>query len=404
MNKPFFTISEADRLVFQTFVDCNMSEAWVGDQLRIFPGKYGEDPVWGDARDLRYAQGKSVTAAMTQPEHAFTQAILPPNAMPGEPGLHGAVWFESLYQTADGPLYALYHNENYPATLPWNAETGEGYRETDWPPGLQGESSVQAVCRIGIMRSDDGGQSWTDRGILLEDLDARLIRSPINRNYTFPGGVGDPSAVACGDFLYVFFGEYGYPGTYDPVTHTPDLEAFGQCISVARVALADLDNPAGQAFRWDGSGFEAPWNGIGRPITALQIDACEGGGPVSSGRHSFHWGPSVSWNESIRCWVMVMGRVDAEFWAGDSIWISFNTHADLGEGANSQDWSAPQLLLRKPGHTLWYPSLQPPDDPAAVDARHTCVRLGQRARLWVKDLAPSVHRYLSEYELVFGLE
>ena len=129
MNKPFFTISEADRLVFQTFVDCNMSEAWVGDQLRIFPGKYGEDPVWGDARDLRYAQGKSVTAAMTQPEHAFTQAILPPNAMPGEPGLHGAVWFESLYQTADGPLYALYHNENYPATLPWNAETGEGYRE-----------------------------------------------------------------------------------------------------------------------------------------------------------------------------------------------------------------------------------------------------------------------------------
>ena len=404
MGKPRFSIRETNRLVFQTFVDCNMAEAWVGDQLRIFPGKTGEDPVWGDARDLRHASGRTVGEAMTQPEQAFTSAILPPNAPPGEPGLHGAFWFESLYQTAAGTLYALYHNENYPATLPWDEATGTGYRTQDWPHGLRGESSVQAVCRIGIMRSDDGGLSWTDRGILLEDLDDRLIRAPINRNWTFPGGVGDPSAVACGDHLYVFFGEYGYPGPYDPATHSPDVESAGQCISVARVALADLDAPQERAFRWGGSAFDAPWNGVGQPIAALRIPAADGGGPVSSGQHSFHWGPSVSWNEAIRCWVMVMGRVDSEFWAGDSIWISFNPHADLGVGANCQDWSAPRLLLRKPGHTLWYPSLQPPDDPDSVAARHTCVRMGKRARLWVKDLAPSVHRYVSEYELTFHLE
>jgi len=401
MGEFHFQLQETDRLVFRTFVDCNMAEAWVDDLLRIFPGKYGEDPVWGNARDLRYAQGRSVPEAMMRPEQDFTEAELPCNALPGEKGLHGAVWFESLYQTSGGTLYALYHNENYPSTLPWEEETGRGYRDTDWPPGLQGDSSVQAVCRIGIMRSDDGGQSWNDRGILLEDRDDRLIRSPINRNFTFPGGVGDPSAVACGDFLYVFFGEYGYPGPYDPNTHVPEMEASGQCISVARVALADLDQPAGRAFRWDGTGFRASWDAVGRPIASLQIDATEGGGPVSSGRHSFHWGPSVSWNEHLQGWVMVMGRVDSEFWAGDSVWISFNPHADLGEGTNSQDWSTPKLLLRKPGHTLWYPSLQPPDDPDSVAARHTCVFLGQRARLWFKDLAPSTHRYLSENEIVF---
>ena len=99
---------------------------------------------------------------------------------------------------------------------------------------------------------------------------------------------------------------------------------------------------------------------------------------------------------------MTFGRVDAEFWAGDSVWISFNPHPDLGEGDASQHWTPPRLLLRRPGHTLWYPSLQPLDTPEDVAQRHTSVRLGRRARLWVKDLGPSTHRYLSEYVVTFG--
>ena len=114
----------------------------------------------------------------------------------------GRLWYGLLVPGVSQDS-ALYHTENYPATLPGDEATGTGDRTQDWPHGLRGESSVQAVCRIGIMRSDDGGLSWTDRGILLEDLDDRLIRAPINRNWTFPGGVGDPSAVACGDHLYV---------------------------------------------------------------------------------------------------------------------------------------------------------------------------------------------------------
>jgi hypothetical protein len=44
---PGFSLIQTERFVFNSFVDCNMAEAWIGDTLRIFPGKYGEDPVWG---------------------------------------------------------------------------------------------------------------------------------------------------------------------------------------------------------------------------------------------------------------------------------------------------------------------------------------------------------------------
>lgn len=404
---PRLTLVPAPRLVFGSFVDCNMAEAWVDGRLRIFPGKYGEDPVWGDYDELRYADGANAPEAFARRTEEFTTPTLPPNAPrgPGAPGLHGAVWFESVH--APGPdgrtLYALYHNENYPETLPFDPATGDGYRDEAWPPGLQGDSSPQAVPRIGIMRSSDGGDSWTDLGIVLEDRDDRFTRTPVNRNNTFPGGVGDPCAVASGDHLYVFFGEYGYPGPLAPTSpaHDPAVEHSAQCVSVARIPLDELDAPVGAARRWDGTGFAAAPDGIGRPIEALRIPAEHGGGAVSAGDRSFHWGPAVSWNEHLECWVMVMGRVDAGYWVGDSVWYSTNPHADLGEGANSQDWSEPRILLRRPGKTLWYPSLQPLATDDDVAARRTSVRLGARARLWVKEIGEGFDGYLSEYEVEF---
>lgn len=402
---PTFHLETTERTLFKSFVDCNMAAAWVGDRLRIFPGKYGEDPVWGEARELKYGEGAHADEVFQLATEDFIPPTLPPNAPPGQPGLHGAVWFETVYQDVKDPsgrtLYALYHNENYPSTLPYDPETGGGYRDEAWPPGLQGDSSIQAVCRIGIMKSIDGGDSWEDRGILLEDLDDRMIRLPVNRNNTFPGGVGDPSCVASGDHLYVFFGEYGYPDTFDADTHDPAVEASGQCISVARVPLNALDNPTGAARRWDGAGFRAPYDGIGQPIATLQIPVSDGGGPVSSGHDSFHWGPSVSWNEHLECWVMVMGRVDAPFWVGSRLYISFNPHRDLGEGSNSQDWTQPQLLLDRPGHILWYPSLQPLATPEDIEARRTCLRLGKTARLFFKDMSGDTHIYISDFLVHF---
>lgn len=400
---PGVTLTPGDTFRFNNFVDCNMAEAWIGDTFRIFPGKYGEDPLWGDARDLKFADGRNADEAFSRPATAFTEPKMPPLAPAGKPGLHGAVWFETVYQDSKDAsgrtLYAVYHNENYPVNLPYDPTTGEGYIDRHWPQGLKGPSSPAAVCRIGVMKSTDGGKSWENKGLFIEDKQPRLILRPHNTSCTFAGGVGDPSAVASGDYLYLFYGEYGYPGVYDSAAYNPALEWGGQCISVARIRLADLDDPQEKARRWDGKGFNAAWDGIGKPVASLQIPLPEGGGPASAPTGAFHWGPSVSWNTYLNCWVMLMGKVTGPSWQGSSLYLSFNPHADLGEGANAQDWTKPQLLVDKPGHIMWYPSLQPMNTPEDVAGKRTCLRLGRQARLFYK--YSDLGKYVSEYTVTF---
>lgn len=402
---PSFKLKETERFVFNSFVDCNMAEAWIGDTLRIFPGKYGEDPEWGEAHELEYADGTNPDQVFLRKPDEFIDPVLPPNASIGKPGLHGAVWFESVYQdkkdNSGKTLYALYHNENYPSTLPYDSGTGEGYIDNNWPQGLRGSASVAAVPRIGIMKSTDGGKRWEDRGILIEDLQERMILKPNNTALTFAGGVGDPSCVASGEYLYVFFGEYSYPGVYDEKNYDPLVEWSGQCISVARIPIEALDSPTGKAMRWDGKKFGAPHNGAGKPISSLQISAADGGGPVNTASEKYHWGPSVSWNTYLNCWVMLMGKVDSTLWQGSELYISFNLNENLAEGDNSQQWSKPQLLVSRPGHILWYPSLQPMNTEEDIRNRYTCTRLGKKARLFFKDMNGDVHVYISDYILEF---
>lgn len=402
---PSFKLIPSEKFVFKSFVDCNMAEAWIGDTFRIFPGKYGEDPVWGYSNELEYASGKNADEVFLTPHDQFIDPIMPPNTPPGTPGLHGAVWFETVYQSKEDKsgktLYAVYHNENYPETLPYDPKTGEGYIDTLWPEGLTGPQSVAAVCRIGIMKSTNGGHSWENKGLFIEDLQPRMILKPHNNSLTFAGGVGDPSAVASGEYLYLFYGEYGYPGVYDANKYDSVFEASGQCISIARIKIKDLDNPQGKAQRWDGKAFAATYNGIGKPIASLQIAKEDKGGAASRAGGNFHWGPSVSWNEYLNCWVMMMGRVEGQKWVGDKIYISFNKNKDLGEGDNAQQWSKPQLVLQKPGHILWYPSLQPMNTEEDIKAKRTCLRLGKKARLFVKDMEGDNHQYISEYIIDF---
>jgi hypothetical protein len=401
-----FTISNADTVLFNSFVDCNMAEAWIGDTFRIFPGKYGEDTVWGKARELMFASGRHAPDAFDSDSADFSRPNLPNVAPIGKEGLHGAVWFETVYQSAKDPsgktLYAVYHNENYPQNLPYDPSTGQGYINHQWPQGLQGPSSPAAVCRIGIMKSTDGGYNWENKGLFIEDLQPRMILKPHNTSNTFAGGVGDPSAVASGDHLYLFFGEYSYPEAYSQADYDPEKERKAQCISVARIPLSDLDDPQGKAKRWDGRAFAAPWNGAGKPIASLQISAKNGGGAASSPTGGFYWGPSVSWNEYLQCWVMLMGKVTGPSWAGSSIYISFNKNKDLGTGNNAQQWSEPKLLLDRPGYFLWYPSLQPMDDEASIKSKYTCMRLGQTARLYVKFIKPEKSIYASSHIITFS--
>ena len=79
-----------------------------------------------------------------------------------------------------------------------------------------------------------------------------------------------------------------------------------------------------------------------------------------------------------------------------------NPHADLSVGNHSQEWSKPQLLLDKPGHILWYPSLQPLNTPEDVQNKNTCLRLGQVARLFFKDMYKDSSEYISEYQIRFN--
>lgn len=400
---PEFTLTATDTFHFNNFVDCNMAEAWIGDTLRIFPGKYGEDPVWGEAHDLKFASGKNADEVFASPASAYIAPSMPLNAAKGTPGLHGAVWFETVYQdTKDKTgktLYAVYHNENYPETLPYDSATKEGYIDHKWPLGLTERITPAAVCRIGIMKSTNGGWSWENKGLFLEDKQPRMILKPHNTSKTFAGGVGDPSAVAVGDHLYLFYGEYGYPDAYDSLSYDAKKEWGGQCISIAKIALADLDHPQEKAKRWDGKGFHAPWDGTGKPIASLQIPIEKGGGAASSPKGGFHWGPSVSWNEYLECWVMLMGRVEGQSWVGDKLYISFNPQKDLGKDDHSQQWSTPQLLLQKPGHVLWYPSLQPLNTPEDIAAKRTSMRLGKKARLFFK--YSDLGKYMSEYIIEF---
>jgi len=201
--------------------------------------------------------------------------------------------------------------------------------------------------------------------------------------------------------LYLFYGEYGYPGEYKAEKYDSVFEASGQCISIARIKIADLDNPVGKARRWNGKSFDADYNGIGKPIQSLLIPAAEKGGAASRAGGNFHWGPSVSWNEYLNCWVMMMGRVEGQKWIGDKIYISFNKNKDLGVGDHSQQWSKPQLVLQKPGHVLWYPSLQPLNTEEDIKSKRTCLRLGKKARLFVKDMLGPQADYVSEYIIEF---
>jgi hypothetical protein len=402
---PKAVLVKTDTFFFNSFVDCNMATVWVGDTFKIFPGKYGEDPLWGEAHELKVASGRTVDEVFNRKSTEFKEPLMPANAAPQKPGLHGAVWFEALYKDSKDKtaktLYALYHNENYPSTLPFDSSTGVGYLDINWPQGLKGPETKTAVCRIGIMKSYDGGDTWSDRGILLEDYQPRLILKPHNKGINFAGGVGDPSAVANGDYLYIFFGEYSYPRDYNPKDYDPAVEWKGQCISMARILLSDLDNPVGKAKRWSGNGFDAAADSSGSPISSLQIPRSSGGGPASSPTGQYYWGPSVSWNNYLQCWVMLMAKAEGPSWKGSSIYISYNTNANLGERKNSQEWSTPKLLLDKPGHTIWYPSLQPANSAEDKASKYTSVNLGQKARLFFKDNYKDKSPYLSQYMIEF---
>lgn len=63
-----FKLIPSGNFLFNSFVDCNMATGWVKDTFRIFPGKYGEDPLWGEAHELNYTNGSTGDEGFLKPK------------------------------------------------------------------------------------------------------------------------------------------------------------------------------------------------------------------------------------------------------------------------------------------------------------------------------------------------
>ena len=98
---------------------------------------------------------------------------------------------------------------------------------------------------------------------------------------------------------------------------------------------------------------------------------------------------------------MMMGKVVGKSWVGSQVYISFNKNVHLTEGANSQEWTTPQLFFDKPGYILWYPSLQPVNSEEDIKEKRTCLKLGKKARFFVKRIKPGDDEYASEHIVEF---
>ena len=69
--------------------------------------------------------------------------------------------------------------------------------------------------------------------------------------------MGDPSAVASGEYpLPVCGRDHGCRRLQQKQAMIRVPDGRGQCISVARIALKDLDHPASKADSWDEKGIQ----------------------------------------------------------------------------------------------------------------------------------------------------
>ena len=96
-----------------------------------------------------------------------------------------------------------------------------------------------------------------------------------------------------------------------------------------------------------------------------------------------------------------MAKSVGKSWQGSEVYISFNKNPNFDVAVRSQEWTKPQLFFSKPGYILWYPSLQPLNTPEDIQAKHTCLKLGKKARFFVKRIKPGDDEYASEHIVEF---
>jgi hypothetical protein len=260
-------------------------------------------------------------------------------AFTNHPG--SGVWFESIVPDADGTWYGFYHNE--------------------WPAEICNDST-RTIPRIGAARSTDSGATWQDLGVVLQSPPG--TNDCASANQYFVGGVGDFSVMLDhgSQYLYLFFSQYANRET-------------AQGVSVARLAWADRDAPAGKATVWLRNQTWLP----ARPIRTRDgfRHVYPAGGPIYRVIEPWHanvvdafWGPSVHWNTYLQQYVMLLNRASDSSWTQEGVYVAFTPTLD-----DPGTWSMPQRLV---AGGRWYPQVIGTEPGAGTDRV-----AGERARFFI---------------------
>jgi hypothetical protein len=322
-GEPYASLVPGPTLTFPNTADSNSPAIW-----EMVDGEWRLSMLNSVAGTSQLSQGRSVVRLAAQGPVAFASAAP-----------HGGFWFESVIRDTEA-WYGFYHNERDGVVCAGSGKV--------WP-------------RIGAARSDDHGRSWTDLGPILE-TPAETTRCTTNNHY-FVGGVGDFSAVLDPDRLFVY------------LYYTQYVEATGRTgVSVARLAWADRDAPAGRVDVFAEGVWQPPANvqtGIEGEFEPAPADDAPPQVPAlidhwryplaspimlagdrwdngNSGVNVF-WGPSIHWNTSIDSYVMLLNQATSNEWKQGGVYVSFNPRIDDPGG-----WTVPERLFQG---GIWYPQV-----------------------------------------------
>jgi hypothetical protein len=178
---------------------------------------------------------------------------------------------------------------------------------------------------IGAALSYDGGMSWEDQGLIIDNpygYDCAFD------NEYFVGGAGDFTVILGpgGEHFYFLYSTYIGPS-----------EELG--VAVARSSYEDRGQP-GSVWKY----FDGAWDepGLGGVNTALIPSEEDWAGP----EFDAFWGPSVHWNTYLQQYVMLLNRSDSRYWRQEGIYIAFSD--DL------VSWTSPERIIES---NDWYPQV-----------------------------------------------
>ena len=220
------------------------------------------------------------------------------------------MWIESVWQEPGRALYAWYHHERIGVCPKLN------------------------VPEIGALVSRDGGESFTDLGIILSSGEWTDCSA---RNGYFANGHGDFSVIADRDreYFYFLFGAYGG-------------DVSNQGITIARMPFGNVSNPVGNVWKYHQGAWSEP--GIGGPVTPVLPAAVSW---READTDSF-WGPSIHWNDHLRRYVVLMNRSFCwPGWPQEGVYITMNANL-----SDPSAWTQPKKFgefgpTGIPGCSVW---------------------------------------------------